>query len=115
MNIGSFFRMKQSSIFINVSTPIKSIVGIMHLNKMKIENWKINYTNDENTLQKIDTYLQHHKYVLEIAEFKDVNRISIVQLRNDVPDFVVPQMYYFIDGAPLLGYLGRNLIHLGGK
>lgn len=102
--------------YLYVSTPIKSIVGIMHLdNKVEIESWKEKYAYDEDTLTRIDTYLQHHKYAMEISDFQDTNKISLEQLRDDLPGFVVPQMYYFIDDTPLLDYLEQNSTPLGEK
>lgn len=102
--------------YLYVSTPIKSIVGIMHLdNKVEIESWKEKYAYDKNTLARIDSYLQCHKYAMEITDFQDTNKIALTQLRNDLPEFVVPQMYYFIDDKPLLKYLDKNLTPLGEK
>ena len=102
--------------YLYVSTPIKSIVGIMHLdNKVEIEGCKEKYAYDKNTLTRIDSYLQCHKYAMEITDFQDTNKISLTQLRNDLPGFVVPQMYYFIDDKPLLKYLDKNLTPLGEK
>ncbi len=102
--------------YLYVSTPIKSIVGIMHLdNKVEIESWKEKYAYDKNTLTRIDSYLQCHQYAMEITDFQDTNKISLTQLRNDLPGFVVPQMYYFIDDKPLLKYLDKNLTPLGEK
>lgn len=102
--------------YLYVSSPIKSIVGIMHLNnKTAIENWKEQYSYDEKALERIACYLQHHKYAMEITDFQDTNKISLEQLRMDLPRFVVPQMYYFIDDTPLLDYLEQNLIPYGER
>ncbi|MBO5417279.1 MAG: hypothetical protein J6A50_01585 [Clostridia bacterium] len=102
--------------YLYVSTPIKAIVGIMHLNnKTAIEGWKEKYSNDEKALTRIDKYLQHHKFAMEISDFQDTNKIPLEQLRIDLPGFVVPQMYYFIDETPLLDYLEQNLIPCGEK
>ena len=111
-----FFHDGQIKAYLYVSTPIKSIVGIMHLdNKVEIESWKEKYAYDKNTLTRIDSYLQCHQYAMEITDFQDTNKISLTQLRNDLPGFVVPQMYYFIDDKPLLKYLDKNLTPLGEK
>lgn len=94
--------------YLYVSTPIKSIVGIMHLNnKTAIESWKEKYAYDKAALGRIDNYLLHHKYAMEISDFQDTNKISLEKLRTDIPGFVVPQMYYFIDDTPLLDYWSR--------
>lgn len=100
--------------YLYVSSPIKSIVGIMHLdNKIYIETWKEKYSYDLQAVKRIDEYLKHHKVAMEIIDFQNTNMISLEQLRKDVPGFVVPQMYYFIDGSPLHEYLKKNLVPEG--
>ena len=96
--------------YLYVSAPVKAIKGIMHLNnRIAIESWKQKYSYDENALERIDEYLQHHKYAMEISDFQNTTEITLNRLREDVPGFVVPQMYYFIDGSNLLDYLKENL------
>ena len=46
---------------------------------------------------------------MEISDFQNTTEITLNRLREDVPGFVVPQMYYFIDGSNLLDYLKENL------
>lgn len=102
--------------YLYVSAPIKAVVGIMHLdNKIAIERWKEQYSYDEKAIERITKYLQHHRYAMEIVDFQDTNKIPLNQLRVDLPGFVVPQMYYFIDDTPLLEYLEQNLVPCGEK
>lgn len=102
--------------YLYVSTPVKAMEGIMHLNdKTAIESWKEKYSYDKDAIGRIDNYLQHHKYAMEISDFQDTNKISLEKLRIDLPGFVGPQMYYFIDDTPLLEYLKQNLIPYGEK
>lgn len=102
--------------YLYVSAPVKSVVGIMHLNnKIALERWKEKYSYDENALERIASYLKHHKYAMEIVDFQDTNKISLEQLRIDLPGFIVPQMYYYIDDTPLLEYLEQNLVPCGAK
>lgn len=96
--------------YLYVSNPIKAIVGIMYLNnKTCIESWKEKYSYDPAALMRIDEYLTQHRYAMEITEFRNTNEISLYKLREDVENFVVPQMYYFIDDTDLLVYLEKNL------
>lgn len=102
--------------YLYVSSPIKSIVGIMHLNnKVEIESWKEKYSEDKETIKRINDYLLHHKYAMEIIDFQNTNKIELNQVRMDLDGFIVPQMYYFIDNTPLLDYLERNLIPCSKK
>lgn len=102
--------------YLYVSAPVKAIVGIMKLeNKTSIESWKEKYSYDMRAVARIDTYLEHHKYAMEITEFQETNSIALEKLRVDLPGFVVPQMYYYIDDSKLLNYLKMNLKPTGKK
>lgn len=100
--------------YLYVSHPIKAITGVMYLNKrIEIESWKDKYSYDRVALKRIDVYLKHYKYAMQIIKFEETNSILLNQLRLDIPEFVVPQMYYFIDESPLLKYLEKNLQFTG--
>lgn len=102
--------------YLYVSSPIKSIVGIMHLDhKVNIESWKEKYASDEDAVARIDRYLEQHKVAMEIIDFQDTNKIPLEKLREDLPGFVVPQMYYFVENSDLLRYLEENLVPVGEK
>ncbi len=102
--------------YLYVSAPVKAIVGIMKLeNKISIESWKDKYFYDTYAIARIDAYLEHHKYAMEITEFQETNSIPLEKLRVDLPGFVVPQMYYYIDDSELLNYLEMNLKPMGKK
>lgn len=89
--------------YLYISTPVKAIVGIMRLdNRVQIESWKKKYSYDEATLSRIDNYLSKHTVAMEITEFQMTNAISLEKLRNDLPGFVVPQMYYYIRSCSLM-------------
>ena len=96
--------------YLYVSAPIKAVRGIMHLNnRVNIEDWRKIYSYDEADVRRIDEYLLHDRYAVEISDFQDTMSIPLEQLKKDVPGFVVPQMYYYIDDSYLLDYLKRNL------
>lgn len=100
--------------FLYVSAPIKAITGIMYLrNKTSLEEWVKTYSYDEKAVQRINEYLRHHRYAMEITNFQNTNTISLEKLRQDIPGFVVPQMYYFIDNSFILEYLNKNLYAKG--
>ena len=102
--------------YLYVSSPIKSIVGIMHLDhKVNIESWKEKYASDEDAVARIERYLEQHKVAMEIIDFQDTNKIPLEKLREDLPGFVVPQMYYFVENSDLLRYLEENLVPVGEK
>lgn len=101
--------------YLYVSSPIKSITGIMHLgNRVSLEDWKAKYSSDKKAVERIDEYLIKHKYAMEILDFQNTTEIHLHTLRKDIPGFVVPQMYYYIDDTALLDYLQKNLQPVGG-
>ena len=101
--------------YLYVSAPKKAITGIMHLShKVEIESWKDLYSYDKAALVRIEEYLKHHKYAMQIDDFQPTTEISLYKIRDDVPGFTVPQMYYFIDGTNLHEYLKSNL-HKAGQ
>lgn len=96
--------------YLYVSTPVCSITGILYLGKRhEIEEWKKEYAYDSAAVERIDDYLKTQRYAMEIEEFQETNAISLKQLREDMDKFVVPQMYYYLDGVPLLSYLQKNI------
>lgn len=102
--------------YLYVSAPVKAITGIVLLgNRTELETWKEKYGYDTDAVKRIEEYQLHHKYVMEIQEFQNTNCITLDQLRKDLDSFVVPQMYYYIDGTPLKEYLENNLCFVGEK
>lgn len=47
-------------------------------------------------------------YAMEILEFTETTKISLADLREANINFVVPQMYYYIDNKPVLKFLKIN-------
>ena len=102
--------------YLYVSAPIKSIKGIMYLDhKTDIEDWKEKFSYDVAAQKRIEEYLKHHRYAMEIEAFQNTTAIPLQRLRRDLPSFIVPQMYYFIDGTELLAYLKANLEPIGER
>lgn len=100
--------------YIYVSSPIKSICGVMYLsNKTSLLDWKETYKDDPKCIQRIDKYLLHYNFAMEINRFENTNAISLKKLKEDLTRFVVPQMYYYIEDSELLNYLEKNLVSNG--
>lgn len=96
--------------FIYVSRPIQAIMGIVYLNnRIDIESWKKQYAYDSNTLKRIDKYLLQYKVAVQIEKFQNTSAITLPELKNKFPNFLIPQMYYFLDDLPLLNFLENNL------
>ena len=56
-------------------------------------------------LLALKKYQESYRYAMEIDEFQDTTAISLDDLRRDVPGFVAPQMYIYLDGTELLTYI----------
>lgn len=100
--------------YIYVSRPVQALKGILYLdNKIKIESWKEIYKHDQDAQLRIDKYLEQYKVAMEITEFQNTNAIPLNKIKEVFPNFMIPQMYYYLENLPLLEYLEDNLIPVG--
>ena len=100
--------------YIYISRPVQALAGIMYLgNKKEIIEWKKTYKDDCAALERIDEYLKHHKVAMEIQKFQNTTSVSLDEIRKVFPQFIIPQMYYYLDDHPMLQYLKDNLIPIG--
>lgn len=100
--------------YIYVSRPIQSLTGIMLLgNKKSISEWKRAFKSDRVAQKRIDEYMKYYKVAMEIKKFQNTNSISLNEIRKTFPNFVIPQMYYYLDNSLLLQYLEDNLRPIG--
>lgn len=68
--------------YLYVSAPIKAVTGIMHLNnKTSLEDWKRKYAYDQETLNRINDHLQHHRYTMDIIDFQK-NKYEYIEVRH---------------------------------
>ena len=56
----------------------------------------------------------HYRYAMEIERFQETSQISLDELRENVPGFVAPQMYIYLDGTELLDYIENKIEKLDG-
>lgn len=103
--------------YMYVSTPMKQIVGRVHLGKkIDIHTWKEQYQGDQQVCQRIDDYLQRHTYAMPILSFQMTKAIELKTLRKFDPKFVCPQMYYYLDKYPeLFVFIKNNATDMGEK
>lgn len=94
-----------------VSSPIKAISGIAHFSQREsLKSWLDKYASrSQEVKDRILEYMEDCRYAIPIKSFQATNYISLDTLKKDVPGFVVPRMYYYIDDTPLLEYLESNL------
>lgn len=94
-----------------VSTPIKAISGVADFEiRQSLSEWPTKYVDrPPEVLRRIEDFLSDCRFVMPVLRFQPTNRISLDTLRTDLPGFIVPRMYYYIDNTPLLSYLQIHL------
>lgn len=101
--------------YMYASAPIKAIKGIVYLGKRHLlSDWKEEFKNDKEAVVRIEKYQELYRYAMEIDEFQDTAEISLGDLRRDIPGFVAPQMYIYLDGTELLDYIENKIEKLDG-
>jgi predicted transcriptional regulator len=118
MSIEGLSRMKKFwHICMYVSSPMKMIVGKIHLGrKINLNTWKEQYKEDVSVCERIDDFLTRHTYVMPILSFQMTKEITLTELRKFNPDFTCPQMYYYLENYPdLFEYIRNNAIKMGEK
>jgi predicted transcriptional regulator len=103
--------------YMYVSSPMKMIVGKIHLGKkINLNIWKEQYKEDVSVCERIDDFLTRHTYVMPILSFQMTKEITLTELRKFNPDFTCPQMYYYLENYPdLFEYIRNNAIEMGEK
>ena len=96
--------------YMYVSAPVKAITGIVYLGKRHLlSDWREEFCDDKDAVARIDKYQESYRYAMEIDEFQETTEILLDDLRRDVPGFVAPQMYVYLDGTELVGYTEKNI------
>lgn len=100
-----------ATVYFYVSRPVKAITGIAHFGKREVlADWLQKYADRGlEVIARIKDYLQDCTYACPVLEFQPTNQISLETLKKDLPGFIVPRMYFFLDNTPLFAYLQQNL------
>jgi predicted transcriptional regulator len=111
------FQGEEILAYMYVSSPMKMIVGKIHLGKkINLNTWKEQYKEDVSVCERIDDFLTRHTYVMPILSFQMTKEITLTELRKFNPDFTCPQMYYYLENYPdLFEYIRNNAIEMGEK
>lgn len=109
------FAKEEVMAYMYVSTPLKMVIGKIHLGKrIDINDWKEKYKEEQDVTARIDDYLTRHRYAMPILSFQMTESISLETLREFKPDFVCPQMYYYLDNYPeLFEFIENNARPVG--
>ena len=101
--------------YMYVSSPMKMIVGRIHLGRrIDINTWKEKYKDDGEVSERIDEYLEKHTYAMPILSFQMTEKVDLATLRTFNKKFVCPQMYYYLDNYPqLFEFIRENVTEIG--
>lgn len=101
--------------YMYVSKPVRAITGIVYLsNRHELIDWERQFSYDSQALQRIEDYKKSYRYAMEIVEFQETNKISLDGLKRDLPNFVVPQSYIYLDNnTELLKYIDEKIVEQG--
>ena len=101
--------------YMYVSKPVRAITGIVYLsNRHVISEWKEEFKEDAKAVERIEGYEKSYRYAMEILEFQETTEIGLDDLKRDVPNFVAPQSYIYLDNnLSLLEYIENKLQYKG--
>ena len=108
---------EETRVFFYVSRPVMAITGMAHFGpRENLKDWLDMYGDrSEIVRSRILGYMTDCRYAVKIYDYCQTNRVSLQELREKVPGFKPPRMYYYIDGTPLIVYLENNLKPSGKK
>lgn len=94
---------------------MKMIVGKIHLGrKIDINTWKEEYKEDAQVCERVDDFRTRHTYAMPILSFQMTKEIDLETLRKFNPNFVCPQMYYYLENYPeLFEFIKKNATDIG--
>ena len=103
--------------YMYVSKPRREIRGIVYLGKRELlSDWQKFYSFDSEAVERIKEYREHYQYVMPIERFEETSAISLDDLKRDVPSFIVPQSYIYLDEkSEVLSYITSRLVSQGNK
>lgn len=106
------FPQEETMVYFYVSSPVKAITGIAHFGKPEmLSEWSKKFSDRSETVKlRIADYMTDCRFAMPIYSFQKTSRIPLAQLQGDLPRFIVPRMYYYIDNSSLLEYLKEHLI-----
>lgn len=96
---------EKTRAYLYLSGKSKQVVGVMELDQpIRLDFTRENYVNDLKTLKRVDEYILNKDInaipIRSLTLFD--NPISLDEIRNEIPNFMPPQMYFVLDNHPKL-------------
>lgn len=99
----SAFPKETVAAYMYVSKPVQAIAGYAVFGgRIPLTEWAEKYKNNPVIFTRVQEYMERRKYVSEIHSFTEIKPIMLKDIKNTIPNFVIPQSYYFLDNYPIL-------------
>ena len=98
--------------YLYISKPIQKIVGYIEFDKrIELKDWKDKYKDNIEVSKRIDDYIsRNYKYAMPINKFKMTTEIPLIDLKNNLEKFIIPESYYYLDNfIELKEYIEKNI------
>lgn len=102
--------------YLYISKPVQKVVGYIEFDKrINLQDWKEKYKNNSEVSNRIDDYIsKNYKYAMPINKFKMTTEIPLIDLKNNLNKFIIPESYYYLDNfMDLNNYIRRNIEFTG--
>lgn len=102
--------------YLYISKPIQKIIGYIEFDKrINLQDWKDKYKNNIEVSNRIDDYIsRNYKYAMPINKFRMTTEISLIDLKNNLNKFIIPESYYYLDNfIDLNNYIKNNIKFTG--
>ncbi len=95
--------------YVYVSAPVKKVKAIIHFGeKISLKEWERTYP-DPFIQERIREYLIRNNFAVPVEKVELIDPISLDKLREHIPHFVAPQMYYCLgNNMELAEYLHKH-------
>lgn len=96
---------EETKAYLYLSGKSRQVIGVMELGKtFRLDLTRNNYLDYQETLKRVDEYILSKD--INAIPIKSLtlfdNPISLDEIRNEIPNFMPPQMYFVLDNHPKL-------------
>lgn len=96
---------EETKAYLYLSNKSRCVVGVLELGKpIRLDKTRNNYINYPDTLNRVDEYISTRDInaipIKSLSLFEEP--ISLDEIRDVIPNFMPPQMYYNLDNRPKL-------------
>lgn len=96
---------EETKAYLYLSGKSRQVVGIMELGRpVRLDRTRENYLKYPETLKRVDKYILNREVnaipIMSLSLFE--HPISLDEIREEIPRFMPPQMYFVLDNHPKL-------------